>query len=130
MPELSGLRPDPVLDLGPPVVGERHSGVGFEILLDVHVPQLGRDIKEQTSQELVRLILGGDGAGEEGARAVEECVPVQQQDGREEEEEKEEEEEAAQNFLLYLLPVQGEEPGCGGVRGGRGGRGVDRERTA
>ena len=51
-------------------------------------------------------------------------------DGREEEEEKEEEEEAAQNFLLYLLPVQGEEPGCGGVRGGRGGRGDDRERTA
>ena len=49
-------------------------------------------------------------------------VPVQQQGGREEEEEKEEEEESAQNFLLYLLPVQGEEPGCGGVRGGRGGR--------
>ena len=56
MPELSGLRPDPVLDPGPPVVGERHSGVGFEILLDVHVPQLGRDIKEQTSQELINLI--------------------------------------------------------------------------
>ena len=56
VPELSGLRPDPVLDPGPPVVGERHSGVGFEILHDVHVPQLGRDIKEQTSQEIVDLI--------------------------------------------------------------------------
>ena len=43
MPELSGGRPDPVLDPGPPVVGERHSGVGYEILLDVRVPQLGRD---------------------------------------------------------------------------------------
>ena len=30
VPELSGLRPDPVLDPGPPVVGERHCGVGYE----------------------------------------------------------------------------------------------------
>ena len=36
--------------------------------------------------------------------------PVQQQDGGEEEEEKEEE-EVAQNFLLYLLPAHGREPG-------------------
>ena len=37
VPELSGGgRPDPVWDPGPPVVGgERHSGVGFEVLLDV-----------------------------------------------------------------------------------------------
>ena len=44
VPELSGLRPDPVLDPEPPVVGERHSGVGYEILLDVRVPQLDRDL--------------------------------------------------------------------------------------
>ena len=102
-------------------------------MLDPVVPQLGRDLAEQTSQELVCLIietLEEVEQGGEGARAVEEWVPVQQQDGEEEEEEKEEEEEAAQNFLLYLLPVQGEDPGCGGVRGGRGGRGDDRERTA
>ena len=46
VPELSGGRPGPVLDPGPPVAGERHSGVGYEILLDVRVLQLGRDTKD------------------------------------------------------------------------------------
>ena len=44
VPELSGGRLDPVLDPGPPVVGMRHSGVGYEVLLDFRVPQLGRDL--------------------------------------------------------------------------------------
>ena len=46
VPELSGGWPGPVLDPGPPVAGERHRGVGYEILLDVRVPQLGRDTKD------------------------------------------------------------------------------------
>ena len=47
MPELGRGRPDPVRDPGLPVVGMRHDGVGFEILLDVRVPQLGRDQVEE-----------------------------------------------------------------------------------
>ena len=43
VPELGGGRPDPVLDPGPPAGGMRHSGVGYEILLDVRVPRLGQD---------------------------------------------------------------------------------------
>ena len=43
MPELGGGRLDPVRDPGPPVAGERHSGVAYDVLLDVRVPRLGRD---------------------------------------------------------------------------------------
>ena len=58
VPELSGGRPGPVLDPGPPVAGMgRHTGEAFELVLDPVVPQLGRDLAEQTSQELVRLIV-------------------------------------------------------------------------
>ena len=57
VPELSGGRPGPVLDPGPPVAGMgRHTGEAFELVLDPVVPQLGRDLAEQTSQELVCLI--------------------------------------------------------------------------
>ena len=44
VPELSGGRPGPVLDPGPPVAGMgRHTGEAFELVLDPVVPQLGRD---------------------------------------------------------------------------------------
>ena len=44
VPELSGGRPGPVLDPGPPVAGlRRHTGEAFELVLDPVVPQLGRD---------------------------------------------------------------------------------------
>ena len=56
VPELSGLRPDLVLDPGPPVVGERHSGVGYEILLDVRVPQLDRDLTEPGMTQIHQFI--------------------------------------------------------------------------
>ena len=107
----------------------RHTGEAFELVLDPVVPQLGRDLAEQTSQELVCLIFETlEQVEREQLKSGSRSSPNKM--GEEEEEEKEEEEEAAQNFLLYLLPVQGEEPGCGGVRGGRGGRGHDRVRTA
>ena len=45
VPELSGGRPGPVLDPGPPVAGMgRHTGEAFELVLDPVVPQLGRDL--------------------------------------------------------------------------------------
>ena len=56
MPELRGERPDPVLDPGPPVVGERHSGVGYEILLDVRVPQLDRDVTVRPGEEIQKFV--------------------------------------------------------------------------
>ena len=54
VPELGGGRPDPVRDPGPPVVGVRHDGVGFEILLDVRVPQLGRDQVEEFGEAVFK----------------------------------------------------------------------------
>ena len=51
VPELSGGRPGPVLDPGPPVAGlRRHTGEAFELVLDPVVPQLGRDIMEEPGQ--------------------------------------------------------------------------------
>ena len=48
VPELSGGRPDPVLDPGPPQAGlGRHTGEAFELVLDPVVPQLGRDVTEE-----------------------------------------------------------------------------------
>ena len=51
VPELSGGRPGPVLDPGPPVAGmRRHTGEAYELVLDPWVPQLGRDIMEEPGQ--------------------------------------------------------------------------------
>ena len=51
VPELSGGRPGPVLDPGPPVAGmRRHTGEACELVLDPVVPQLGRDIMEEPGQ--------------------------------------------------------------------------------
>ena len=49
-------RPAPLLEVLPQAGLRRHTGEAFELVLDPVVPQLGRDLAEQTSQELVRLI--------------------------------------------------------------------------
>ena len=41
MPELGGGRPAPVLEPRPPEGMGRHTGVGYEVLLNVRVPQMG-----------------------------------------------------------------------------------------
>ena len=43
-----------VPELGGPEAGVRHSGVGFEVLLDVRVPQLGREVVEEPSADLLK----------------------------------------------------------------------------
>ena len=116
VPELSGGRPDPVLDPGPPVAGlGRHTGEAFEFVLDPVVPQLGRDITDFPHvMELYfweQLWRRGVVRDSEAAPRLAVDVPklkgpvVQQQGEREEEEEEEEEEEGAQNFLLNLFPA-------------------------
>ena len=56
VPELSGGRPGPVLDPGPPVAGlRRHMGEAFELVLDPVVPQLGRDLTVLPDTSLSRF---------------------------------------------------------------------------
>ena len=47
MPELGGGRPAPVLEPRPPEGMGRHTGVGYEVLLDVRVPQMGAQEAER-----------------------------------------------------------------------------------
>ena len=47
MPELGGGRPAPVLEPRPPEEIGRHTGVGYEVLLDVRVPQMGAQEAER-----------------------------------------------------------------------------------
>ena len=54
VPELGGGRPDPVQDPGPLVVEVRHDGVGFEILLDVRVPQVDRGQVEEFREAVIK----------------------------------------------------------------------------
>ena len=41
----------------------RHSGIGYEVLLDVRLPQLDRDIPEQPDTELDKFIAAYDLVG-------------------------------------------------------------------
>ena len=66
VPELSGGRPGPVLDPGPPVAGlRRHTGEAFELVLDPVVPQLGRDIMEEPGQGAQTFVEHWEDAGED-----------------------------------------------------------------
>ena len=46
MPELGGMRPAALQEPRPQMVYERHSGSGFKLVLDVTVPQMGRELVE------------------------------------------------------------------------------------
>ena len=61
MPEPGGRRPDPVRDPGPPQAGlGRHAGVGFEVLLDVRVPQYAREVDEEPWSNLLKKVAAVD----------------------------------------------------------------------
>ena len=47
VPELGGGRPAPVLEPRPPEGMGRHTGVGYEVLLDVRVPKMGAQDAER-----------------------------------------------------------------------------------
>ena len=142
VPELSGGRPDPVLDPGPPVVGERHSGVGYEILLDVRVPQLNRDIKEFPHvmeldfwEQVWRhgVVMDSEAAPRLAAEVPKLKAQWQARRARKKALEDAAKESRSSNKVggrRKRKKRRGEEPGCGGVRGGRGGRGDNRVRTA
>ena len=56
VPVLGGGRPAPVLEPRPPEGMGRHTGVGYEVLLDVRVPQLGRRLVEPPPLVCTRMV--------------------------------------------------------------------------
>ena len=51
MPELGGMRPDRLVDVRSQAGDERHGGVGWELVIDTSVPQLGRDLGGASAEE-------------------------------------------------------------------------------
>ena len=53
----SGMRPEPLGEVSEPQAGiRRHTGVGFELVLDSVVPQLAREDERQVAEEWVELV--------------------------------------------------------------------------
>ena len=95
-----GKRPEPLEEVSEPQAGiRRHTGVGFELVLDSVVPQLGREDERQVAEEWVELVAEHTG---NTYLLLEPGLERHVLEPSEEEEEEEEEEKDSSDLFLTL----------------------------